>query len=160
MSDLVMDDPFGFHKSLESGAFKLEGVGKLFGQDEETPIDGHVCRFFLTFFLQENLGGKLECIPQNQTPEVRDRIEQIYKKRRKKVFVGLFRIEGKVGQWNVKITGIHWSTHTMGALTRTQDILKGGFQRLELGDASQNYDSCLGWIPNFRIWWMSIYRTH
>jgi len=123
----------------------------LYGQDEETPIDGHVCGFSLTFSPQENLGGKLECIPQNQTPEVQDRIEHIYKKRRKKVFVELFRIEGKVGQWKVKITGIHWSTHTMGTLTGTQDILKGGFQRLELGDASQHYDACLTWIPNLEF---------
>jgi len=151
MLELNLDDPFGFHKSIESGEFKLEGVGKLYEQDEETSIDGHVCRFSLTFSLQENLGGKLVCIPQNQTPEVRDRIVQLFKKRRKKVFVGLFRIEGKIGQWKVKITGIHWSTHTMGTLTGTQDILKGGFQRLELGDDCQNYDSCLSWIPNLEF---------
>jgi hypothetical protein len=143
MLELNMDDPFGFNKSIESGEFKLEGVGKLYGQDEETPIDGLECEFEATVKLEGKIRGVLHLNPINPPFDLYRRITQVWDIKRGGIWVCLLRLESQIERRSLRFSDVF--------LRSVGQTIIGEFERLEWGDVYQNYTSCVAWIPNLEF---------
>jgi len=153
MSGLNMDDPFGFHKSLESGVFKLEGVGKLYGQEGESELDGLKFRFTVTVHLCGTMGGEINLVPVDQTLNLFSKLNSVSKKRSKIVFSVPFRLEGECNGSPIRISNLHivGFSGRMGISGSAVERISAKVLRLELGIEEKSYDSALAWIPNLEF---------
>lgn len=149
MPELNMDDPFGFHKSLESGEFKLEGVGKLYGSE----LDGLKFRFTVTIYLQGTMGGEINLVPVDQTPDLFSKLNLVSKQRSKSVFSVPFRLEGECNGSPIRISNLHiiGFSGKMGIGGSAVEGISAKVLRLELGIEEKSYDSALVWIPNLEF---------
>lgn len=146
MSELNMDDPFGFNKSLEYGELKLEGEGKLYGQDMETPIDGLECKFEATVRLKGRIKGDLHLIPLKPPSDLDHRVTQVWKLKKEGIWITLLRLESHIEGKAFSLGEV-----ALTSVTGFGSEIRGEFHQLEWGDVNRRYESCMTWVPNFEF---------
>lgn len=151
MTELVMDDPFGFHKSLEEGVFKLEGVGKLYGEDETSYLDGKEFQFELVVRLKGNIGGRIVLSPVDPSSNIDDienEINQIRSTKQDGISAFTWKLVGELKGEPIVVKTIYISSEEKSYLPSPNYKLICGFFEFEWGEDKGKYESCLTWVPN------------
>lgn len=152
MPELNLNDPFGFHKSIESGEFKLEGVGKLYGQDDLINIEGSEFRFELLINLKNSIRGEITLIPINTTGMLSSNDEKKqFPQDRGDFFISSLKLIGKSGSFSVSADDILPLKRNYNLDTRVGFKIKtihARFYQLRIGLKDFKYERCLMWIPN------------
>lgn len=151
MPDLIMDDPFGFNKSIESGEFKLEGVGKLYGQDEETPIDDQVFQFEISIFLLDKIRGRVTLFCEKTNGWVLPGLEEALEGKKDDVFIPHLRLVGEAGGFAIVVEDLRIEDRRMKFGRGLSQTIEARFFEMKLSSVTGKHKRCLMWIPNLRF---------